>query len=148
LCLRNDMRSRVVVITSPGPGEGKTTVVSNLAATLAQLGNRCLVIDSDLRRPRLHEAFDLVNTTGLSTLLTGPELDGTVRDAIRSTTIPGLFVMPSGIPLTGTPEGSGDVTNLLGGIRMRNLIRRLRHEFDIVLIDAPPALLGADARIL
>ncbi|HEX5432345.1 MAG TPA: polysaccharide biosynthesis tyrosine autokinase, partial [Bryobacteraceae bacterium] len=154
LCLRHDMRSRVIVVTSPGPGEGKTTVVSNLAATLALLGNRVLLVDGDLRRPRLHEMFQLPNRLGLSGLIGAePNGDGLTRDVqereeIQPTDVPGLFVLTSGSVGGSAGDAGSNIANLLCSPRMRSLIRRLRHDFDIVLIDSPPALLGADARLL
>src|SRR5260370_22823396 len=89
---------RVVVLTSASPKEGKTTIASNLAIPAAEINRRVVLIDGDMRRPRLHKVYDVENTVGLSDLLLekGPLEDAQVGAAIRSTGIPGLFVISSG----------------------------------------------------
>ena len=136
-------RARTFVITSPGVGEGKTTVTCNLGLALAQANRRVLLIDGDLRKPRLHKAMDVRNEVGLRDLLRG-EIDGTLAPTetfCQPTPVPGLFVIPSG---KGLEEPSG----LLHSVRFRTLLDRLTGEFDFVLIDSPPMLHMADARIL
>jgi receptor protein-tyrosine kinase len=134
---------RVLVVTSPQPGEGKTTVASNLAIALAEIKHRVLLIDGDMRKPRLHGVFDVPNTTGLSDLLTEKEaiLDLPTEQLVRKTQIPNLFVIPSG-------PGPDGIFNKLYSPRMMRLFCRFREEFDHVIIDAPPCLEFADARIL
>ncbi len=136
-------RARTFVITSPSVGEGKTTVTCNLGLALAQANRRVLLIDGDLRKPRLHKAMDVRNEVGLRDLLRGdldPELAPT-ESFCQPTPVPGLFVVPSG---SGSEEPSG----LLHSLRFRTLLDRLTGEFDFVLIDSPPMLHMADARIL
>ncbi len=136
-------RARTFVITSPNVGEGKTTVTCNLGLALAQANRRVLLIDGDLRKPRLHKAMDVRNEVGLRDLLRG-DLDGksTPLDAFCQTTpVPGLYVIPSG-------KGSEEPSGLLHSLRFRSLLDRLTNEFDFVLIDSPPMLHMADARIL
>jgi polysaccharide biosynthesis transport protein len=136
-------RARTFVITSPSVGEGKTTVTCNLGLALAQANKRVLLIDGDLRKPRLHKAMDLRNGIGLRELLRGdldPKLAPT-ESFCQATPVPGLFVVTSG---SGTEEPSG----LLHSLRFRTLLDRLTGEFDFVLIDSPPMLHMADARIL
>ena len=133
----------VLVVTSPLPGEGKTTVVSNLGITLAEIRGNVLLIDGDMRRPRLHKVFGLANSWGLSDIL--QEQNATEElplDAlVKKTGVPRLYVLPSG-PCTDS------IFNLLYSDRMGRLMQRFRREFDYVMIDAPPCLEFADARIL
>jgi polysaccharide biosynthesis transport protein len=136
-------RARTFVITSPGVGEGKTTVTCNLGLALAQANRRVLLIDGDLRKPRLHKAMDLPNEIGLRNLLRG-DIDGTSAITewfCQPTPVAGLSVLTSG-------TGSEEPTALLHSLRFRSLLDRLTSEFDFVLIDSPPMLHMADARIL
>jgi capsular exopolysaccharide synthesis family protein len=141
---RDGQAPRVLLITSPAPGEGKTTVSSNLAIALAETGRRVLLIDADLRRPSLHEIFALPNVWGLSSLLkrSKPVTECPFASIAQETAVPGLFVVPSGPPpSTGTSQ-------LLHSCRVVELLGRLRTEFDSILIDTPPMLQIADARVL
>ena len=136
-------RARTFVITSPSVGEGKTTVTCNLGLALAQANRRVLLIDGDLRKPRLHKAMDVQNGVGLRDLLRG-DIDAAVAPTglfCRTTQVAGLSVITSG---TGSEEPSG----LLHSQRFRTLLDKLTAEFDFVLIDSPPMLHMADARIL
>lgn len=136
-------RARTFVVTSPSVGEGKTTVTCNLGLALAQANRRVLLIDGDLRKPRLHKAMGIRNEVGLRELLRG-DLDGQlspIETFCQPSPVPGLFVIPSG---KGMEEPSG----LLHSPRFRSLLDRLTSEFDFVLIDSPPMLHMADARIL
>jgi capsular exopolysaccharide synthesis family protein len=134
---------RVLVVTSPSPGEGKTTTVSNLGIALAEIRGRVLLIDADLRRPRLHEVFRLDRARGLSNLLLSPTpvSDFTPEELAVETTIPGLWVLPAG------PEPEG-ISGLLHSRRLAALLHRLRHEFRMVLIDTPPMMQIPDARVV
>jgi len=140
---QNGDRPRVMVITSALPAEGKTTIVSNIAIALAEINRSVLVIDADMRKPRLHDIFDIPNTWGLSDLLAGRDsLNGCPREAFaRETEIPDLFVLPSG-------PGIRSISNLLHSPRTPELLERVREEFDTVLIDTPPMMQIADARVL
>ncbi len=140
---RNGESPRVLVVTSPRPGEGKTTVSSNLAIALAEIKHRVLLIDGDLRRPRLHDIFDVANSSGLSDLLCEREsvLDLPMDQLVQRTSIPNLFLLPSG----PCPDG---IFNYLYSPRVVRLLDRLREEFDHVIIDAPPTLEFADARVM
>jgi len=133
---QNGARPRVIVLSSANPGEGKTTVISNLAIALAQAGNRVLLIDGDMRKPRLHDIFDVANTAGLSDVLTGKS-----TPAVLETKIHNLFLMPSG-------KGGSGALNALFTPQLRSLLRRLKSEFDMILIDTPPMLHIPDARLL
>jgi capsular exopolysaccharide synthesis family protein len=142
---RNGSRPRVLTVTSSSPSEGKTTVVCNLAIALAHHNQRVLVIDADMRRPRLHEIFDVAQADGLSDLLMmRRSLVSEPLDAcIRHTAIENLVVLPS-----GSVEQSSTATHLLYSEPMAELLQRFKCEFDMVLIDSPPMLQIPDARIL
>ncbi len=135
--------TRLIVLSSPGPGEGKTSVASNLGIALAKMQRRVLLVDGDLRRSRLHQIFRLENTQGLSDLLCDKsDLENCPLDAlVRATAIPHLFLLTGGVQTT-------DVPNILYSERLAALLVRLRGEFETVLIDAPPILYLPDARVL
>jgi capsular exopolysaccharide synthesis family protein len=135
----NGDRPRVIVLTSANPREGKTTVASNLALAMADINQKVLLIDADMRRPRLHEVFSIQNDWGLSDLLLGkrpPEGTGLIATAHER-----LAVLPAGTETTG-------VSSLIHSPRMEELLKRMRQEFDAVLIDTPPMLQIPDARVL
>ena len=96
---RNGEQQQVLVVTSAQPMEGKTTVVSNLAIGLAEIGSKVLVIDGDMRRPRLHKVFDLANSWGLSDVLREKNAieDLPLDVLVKKTTVPGLYLLPSGV---------------------------------------------------
>jgi succinoglycan biosynthesis transport protein ExoP len=141
---QNGEGPRVIVLTSSGPGDGKTTVSCNLAIAVAEIGRKVLLIDGDLRRPRLHKVFGVGNNWGLSdVLLSGTQLDTVpIMDLVRETEVSGLCVLPGG------SRGNTVPSNLFYSPRMSRLLARLRNEFDMVLIDAPPMIHLADARVL
>ncbi len=130
---------RTLVVTSPNPSDGKTTLVANLGVVMAQAGNRVVLVDGDLRRAMLHKKFEVPNREGLTNALLEdePALDGWLRE----TEIENLRVLTSG-PLPPNPS------ELLGSKRMRRLVERLKNEADIVLFDTPPSLLVSDALVL
>ena len=135
-------RARMYVVSSPNAGEGKTTVTSNLGVALARSKRRVVLIDGDLRKPGLHRAFSVPNDRGLRNILRGEVdlLQCPVADLCQTTAIPDLSVVSSG-------TGNEEVVELLHSPRMNELLARLSQEFDLVLIDTPPMLHMADARI-
>jgi capsular exopolysaccharide synthesis family protein len=135
--------SKVIVITSPESGDGKTTIASNLAIALSQIDRRVLLIDGDLRQPRLSSVFEMEGSPGLIELLTKPAAAAAapVNALVHSTYIPQLSFLPSG-------NRHAFESKLLHSVRMQELIRRFRGEFDIVLIDSPPIAQFSDARVL
>lgn len=144
--LRHDGQSQklqVVLMSSPNPSEGKTTVCANLAVCLAETGRRVLIVDADFRRPRVHNIFNLPNDTGLAQLLHGWD------DRKAPGDLPGL--LPTEFPnlsaLVNGPEIE-DLSRMLYSNRFSLLLEQLRQKFDIILIDAPPVLQIADTRIL
>ena len=138
LLLSSAQELKVVAITSPGSGEGKTATSANLAVVMAQLGHRVLLVDGDLRKPRLHEVFGVSNRTGLVNVLAGGEDPGQV---MSSANVPNLNVIPSG-PIPPNPS------ELLASARMRELLTRARARFDFVILDTPPVLAVTDATII
>ena len=134
---------QVVVLTSPNMGDGKTTVACNLSIAMAEIGRKVLLMDGDLRRPRLHKVFHEGNTWGLSDLLwSETPLDSIpITHLVRRTEVSGLSLLPGGS--CGVPP-----TNLFYSPRMSRLLARLRREFDMIMIDAPPMIHLADARVL
>jgi polysaccharide biosynthesis transport protein len=136
-------RSTVLLLTSPGPGEGKTTVSTNLAIALARTGREVLLIDADLRKPRVHEIFGLSNDAGLSDLLRAenPVAEIERRPLCQATELPGLHVLTSG-------QGDEETLDLLSRRRIQELLAQFRSEFDAVIIDTPPVMHLADARVL
>lgn len=129
---------RTLVVTSASPGEGKTTTASNLAVSFAQQGMRVLLIDCDLRRARLHKMFRIAREPGLTELVLGQETEEAVT---YQSTVPGLYVVPSG-KLPPNPS------ELLGGDRMRAALASLAEGYDLLVIDTPPLLAASDAAIL
>lgn len=134
---------QVVVLTSPSPGDGKTTVACNLSAAVAEIGRKVLLVDGDLRRPRLHKVFGVPNTWGLSDLLwrDTPLEAAPIAQLVRPTEVSWLCLLSAGS--CAVPP-----TNLFYSPRMSRLMTRLRREFDMILIDAPPMIHLADARVL
>jgi succinoglycan biosynthesis transport protein ExoP len=125
--------ARALVVTSSGPGEGKTTVAANLAVSLARLNQRVLLIDADLRKPRLHELFGADQQPGLTNTLTGTA----TMNAFRKTKVPRLWLLPSG-------NASRNPADLLGSERFGQLIDLFRTQFDWVVLDSPPVLAVTD----
>jgi succinoglycan biosynthesis transport protein ExoP len=139
----NGVAPRVILVSSAIRGEGKTTIVSNLGIALAEINQRVLLIDGDMRKPRLNTVFNVPNDWGLSDLLREKSSlrDCPLEALVKPTEMPELSVLTSG-------PGTNSISNLLYSHRMLELLQRLRCEFDHVLIDTPPMLDIADARIL
>jgi capsular exopolysaccharide synthesis family protein len=135
--LSSDKRIKTIVVTSSVPKEGKSTVSANLAATLAQLGYRVMLIDADMRQPSQHHFWGLTNAVGLSEILVGQaELQSGICQGIER-----LDIIPSGV----TPPNP---LALLDSKRMTSLIRNFSENYDFVIIDTPPLILAADALTL
>jgi succinoglycan biosynthesis transport protein ExoP len=133
-----DEGARTIVVTSTAPGEGKTLISTNLGVALAQADQRTLVIDGDLRRPRVHAVFRRPQEPGLSNVLVGT---ARMSDAVRMTVVPNLYVLASGhIP--------PNPAELLGSSKYLETIDELRQQFDWIIIDAPPVMAVTDAAIL
>jgi capsular exopolysaccharide synthesis family protein len=129
---------RSLVVTSAGPGEGKSICSSNIAVALAQAGLRVLLVDADMRRPRVHEIFNQSQEPGLSNLLTA---NAKASEAIRKSAVPGLWLMPAGhIP--------PNPAELLSSPRFVDFLGALEDHFDWVVLDTPPALVVTDSMIV
>lgn len=129
---------RALAVISPDQGDGKTYCAANLAVTLAQLGGRTLLVDADLRGPRLHEVFSLTNRSGLSGVLSGRADDQVIQVAPG---ISSLMVLPVG---TMPPNPLELVERPAFGL----LIRELTNKFDHVIVDTPAAVFGSDAAVI
>ena len=140
---RNGGSARLIVVTSSQPMEGKTTIVSNLGIALAAISNKVLLIDGDMRRPRLHKLFDEANSWGLSDVLNEKNAidELPIEVLAKKTSVPHLYLLPSG-------ASTDNIFGLLHSGRMSRLLPLFREEFDYVLVDAPPCLEFADARIM
>ncbi len=138
LLLSSARELKVVAVTSAVASEGKSATAANLAVVMAQLGRRVLIVDADLRKPRLHEVFQVSNRSGLVSYLTGgADFEG----VISRTSVPQLFVTPSG-PIPPNPS------ELLASDRMIELVKAARGRFDFVVIDTPPLLPVTDATLV
>jgi capsular exopolysaccharide synthesis family protein len=129
---------KVIVITSGNPGEGKTTVSVNLAAALAGPDRRCVILDCDLRKARIHQVFRQPVQPGLTNYLTGASA---LDDVLRTTSVPNLYFLPAG----PTPPNPNE---LFSSSAFANLINHLRGEFDYVILDSPPIIGFADGRTI
>lgn len=149
-----DAPIKTILITSPAPNEGKTSTSTNLAISLAQMGKRVLLLDADLRKRRIHRIFQQDSSPGLTDYLadennssqeqSNPFAHDNARNGepfIRPTEVDNLYIFPSGSHVS-SPE------MLLGSEKMKQLVKSLREEYDIVLFDSPPLLSAADAMML
>ena len=134
---RPRLKRHAFVITSPERGDGKTTVAANLARTVAQAGRRVVLVDADLRRPALHAHFAQPGEPGLRDVLEGTR----TADVIRPTDVPNLFLIPAGAP-------SDRAGQLLEAADWPGILKKLRAEFDVVLVDGPPVLDVSDPLVL
>ncbi|BDS06709.1 hypothetical protein NT6N_17490 [Oceaniferula spumae] len=135
---RKNPEDNSITVVSGGAGEGKSTTLVNLAYICAQGGYTTLMIDADLRRPRLHTFFDINNSVGLTNYLT---TDLLLEDVILQTPVDNLYFMPSGIL-------PADAAGILNSRRMSELIQDVKQRFDLVLVDSPPILGVSDASVL
>jgi len=135
---RKNPEDNSITVVSGGAGEGKSTTLVNLAYVCAQGGYTTLMIDADLRRPRLHTFFDINNSVGLTNYLT---TDLQLEDVILQTPVDNLYFLPSGIL-------PADAAGILNSRRMSELLQDVKQRFDLVLVDSPPILGVSDAAVL
>jgi chain length determinant protein tyrosine kinase EpsG len=131
-------RRRALAVISPDAADGKTYFAANVAVTLAQLGGRTLLVDADMRKPRLHEVFSLENSAGLSSILAGRAEAQVIQQVMG---VPSLFVLPVGVV---PPNPLELVERPAFGILMRELTAK----FDHVVVDTPAAEYGTDAQVV
>ena len=134
----DDKPLKSILVTSTLPQEGKTFVSTNLATIFSQLNERIVILDIDMRRPKMHKAFKVEQKSGLSDYLTGT---ATLKDIIKPTLIPNLYLIPSG---TMPPNPS----ELLSSTKIRGLFDELKLQFDRIMVDSPPLLSVTDASLL
>lgn len=127
-----------ILVTSPGPQEGKTITLCNLGIAIVQNKKRVLLVDADMRKPRLHEAFGKANSTGLSSILSG---QSSIDESLQKTGIEGLFMISGGIIPSNPSE-------LLTGSAMKEFIAQAEEKFDFVIFDTPPVAMLTDAVII
>ncbi len=130
--------ARRLLVTSAGPQEGKSTVVINLGITMAQSGSKVLLLDTDMRRPRLHKAFGIQRGTGLTTAILG---EAEMEEVIHTSEVPGLDIVPCG-PIPPNP------TELFHTERFQGIVKELSETYNRVLFDSPPVAMVADPLIL
>ena len=134
-----DQETKSILVSSAGPGEGKTTTVANMAITYANLGKKTLLIDTDLRRPVVHKIFNLDKDPGITDYLAGSVND--FNSLVKSTDINDLHAVTSGIIPPNPSE-------LLGSDKMAKLVKNLEDEWDILLFDSPPLVAVTDATMI
>ncbi|HHL39862.1 MAG TPA: polysaccharide biosynthesis tyrosine autokinase [Deltaproteobacteria bacterium] len=133
-----DERTKILLFTSSVKGEGKTTTSANLAITMAQLGNRTLLVDADMRNPMVHAVFGLEREPGLSNIIGG---FGDLKSVVKPSGIRNLDIITSG-PIPPNPS------ELLNSKRLDMMIERLRDRYDFIIFDTPPIIAVTDAAVL
>lgn len=133
-----DAEPQVILIASAGPQEGKTLTATNLAITMAQSGSSVIILDCDLRRPKLHELFEVDQRRGVTHFLVDKR---SYKKEEFQTAVPNLYIMPSG-PIPPNPS------EILGSQRMTDLLGSLRKDFNRIIIDSPPIAAVTDAVVL
>lgn len=129
---------KVIQITSPSAGDGKSTLAANLAASIAKAGNRVVLVDADLRKPRQHRLFRVPHETGLAAVISGK---AELADALQNSGVDGLQILPCG-PVPSDPS------ELLTSPRFAELLELLRSKFDFVIVDTPPLLVVTDPSVV
>jgi polysaccharide biosynthesis transport protein len=138
LFMSPDRPLKTMVVTSPSPQEGKTTTAINLGVTMAEAGGRVLIVDTDMRRPRLHRSFGVPNQTGISTVIVGK---ATLQEAIKRTDVPNLDVLPCG-PVPPNPS------ELLHTERFAKVLADCALLYDRIILDSPPTSAVTDPAVL
>ncbi len=133
-----DRKLKIVQVTSPKPGDGKTTTAVNLAVAHANAGQKVVLVDCDLRKPRVHGFFDLPNERGVTTALVEQTAEILMQSIVEA---PNLRIITSG-PIPPDPS------ELLGGVRATRFFRVLSEQFDLVILDTPPALVVSDPLVV
>ncbi|SDI94453.1 CpsD/CapB family tyrosine-protein kinase [Alteribacillus bidgolensis] len=133
-----DKELESLLITSPGPFEGKSLTAANVAAVFAQQGKKVLLVDADLRKPTIHYTFQVANTTGLSSYLVN---DLSLTNVVQNSGIDNLYLLSSG-PVPPNPS------ELLSSKQMKKMMTEANQHFDLIIFDTPPVLAVTDTQIL
>ncbi len=133
-----DDQLQVLMLTSAGPGEGKSTTAANLAVAYSQSEKKVVLLDADLRKPTMHHTFQRSNRQGLTNILAG---QSDWQDVITATDVDRLEIIPSG-PIPPNPS------EMLSSNRMTMLLNSLKENYDVIIIDTPPALAVTDAQVV
>ncbi|MBM7573514.1 CpsD/CapB family tyrosine-protein kinase [Aquibacillus albus] len=133
-----DRNTKTIMVTSPGPGEGKTMTAANLAVVFAQQGKKVLIVDADMRKPALHLRFRKTNEQGLSNILAGNQ---TLQESVYETGMNQLDLLTCG-PIPPNPS------ELLGSKAMEEFIEEAKENYDLVIFDTSPVLAVSDAQVL
>jgi len=133
-----DKKIQVIVVTSSGPGEGKSTASSNLAVAIAQSGYKTLLVDCDQRKPKIHKIFQISNFRGISDSLAGKS---NYQDILQKTEVENLNIITTGTKPPNPAE-------LLASEKMRLFLDKLKDEFEYIILDTPPVLMVTDAQLL
>jgi capsular exopolysaccharide synthesis family protein len=140
-----DRVAQTILVTSANPGEGKSITAANIAVTMAESGRRTVLVDMDLRKPTVHKVFGTGRRPGLVELVFRPALATDRADYLPGkefdSQIDQLYIVPAGKSVPNPPE-------VLGSARMREMLRCLRENFDVIVIDSPPVLSVADPIML
>ncbi|MEK4027774.1 CpsD/CapB family tyrosine-protein kinase [Pseudobacillus sp. FSL P4-0506] len=133
-----DQEIRSLLVTSAGPGEGKSTTAANLAIVFAQQGKKVLLVDADMRKPTMHYTFNFMNTVGLTNVLAKQK---SLAAAVKETTVQDLAVLLSG-PIPPNPA------ELLGSRMMAEFLKEAYRSYETIIFDTPPVLAVTDAQVL
>ncbi|HTA42776.1 MAG TPA: polysaccharide biosynthesis tyrosine autokinase [Bryobacteraceae bacterium] len=143
LMSRRGLQPRILIVTSPNKGEGKTTIASNMAIAIAETGRKVLLIDADLRNPQLHTIFGVERKPGLADMIGHSNGNGTAKHSpwVCETQIAGAFLIPAGSTET-------NLSQVFHSVEIPVLLKKLTEQFDVILIDTPPVLQFSDARLM
>jgi len=136
-----DRPPKVILVTSAGPSEGKTLTSTNLAITMAQAGSRVVIVDCDMRKPKVHKMFGFGRDKGMSSVLVSNELESILQDVIIHSDIPNLDVIPCG-PIPPNPS------EIIGSQKMSRIMEKLQEQYDRIIVDSPPITAVTDSTVL
>jgi capsular exopolysaccharide synthesis family protein len=136
-----DSPPKIILVTSAGPSEGKTLTSTNLAITMAQAGSRVVIVDCDMRKPKVHKMFGIGRDKGMSSVLVSNELENVLQDVIIHSEIPNLDVIPCG-PIPPNPS------EIIGSQKMNRIMEKLQEKYDRIIVDSPPITAVTDSAVL
>ncbi|KPA12195.1 Exopolysaccharide synthesis protein, partial [Candidatus Magnetomorum sp. HK-1] len=136
-----DKVPKIILVTSAGPSEGKTLTSTNLAITMAQAGSRVIIVDCDMRKPKVHKMFNLSRDMGMSSVLVSEDLETILNDVTLPSGIPNLEVIPCG-PIPPNPS------EIIGSQKMSLIMDELGKRYDRIIVDSPPITAVTDSTVL